>query len=64
MESINWVLNKRAWSYAHSDAVDRVLPPGVVQQTRKFHAQIPGYRISPLKGLDRLAEMLGLGGIW
>ena len=64
MESINWVLNKRAWSCTHSDAVDRVLPEGVVQETRKFHAQIPGYRISPLKGLDRLASMLGVGGIW
>ena len=64
MESINWVLNKRAWSCAHSDAVDRVLPEGVVQETRRFHAQIPGYRISPLKGLDRLASMLGVGGIW
>jgi len=29
-----------------------------------FYRQIPGYRISPFKGLDNLAALLGLGGIW
>ncbi len=64
MESINWIINHRAWSCAHSKWAERVILRGVPQTVRKFHAQIPGYRISPLKGLDRLAAMLGLGGIW
>ena len=64
MESINWIINKRAWSDLHSEWPQRVIPSDVPRVVRKFHEQIPGYRISPLKGLDRLAAMLGLGGIW
>ena len=36
----------------------------VMEEVRKFHTQIPGYRISPLKNLSNLASMLGLDGIW
>jgi diaminopropionate ammonia-lyase len=64
MESINWILNHRAWACKESPAAQRVVPQGVPSTTRRFHGQIPGYRISPLKGLDRLASMLGLGGLW
>lgn len=64
MESINWIINKRAWSDTHSEWPERVIPSDVPRVVRKFHAQIPGYRISPLKSLNRLASMLGLGGIW
>jgi diaminopropionate ammonia-lyase len=38
-----------------------------IEESRKaveFHKKLPGYRISPLKGLDKLAAFLGLGGIW
>ncbi len=31
---------------------------------RRFHRQIPGYMMSPLKGLPNLAAMFGVGGIW
>ncbi|MDT4763244.1 diaminopropionate ammonia-lyase [Sphaerochaeta sp. PS] len=31
---------------------------------RRFHKQIPGYRMSPLQGLPNLATMFGVGGIW
>ncbi len=64
MDSVNWIINKRAWSDVHSKWPERVIPRDVPRIVRKFHAQIPGYRISPLKGLDRLASMLGVGGIW
>ena len=40
------------------------MPAGVAREARAFHQQIPGFRSSPLKRLGRLAEMLGLGGIW
>jgi len=64
MESINWILNRRAWSCEESPAAERVIHDGVSTTTRRFHSQIPGYRISPLKSLRRLAAMLELGGIW
>ena len=64
MESINWTINKRAWSCAHSEWTERVIPSDVPRIVRRFHAQIPGYRISPLKSLNHLASMLGIGGIW
>lgn len=34
------------------------------QCSRRFHRQIPGYRMSPLQGLPNLAAMFGVGGIW
>jgi len=64
MESINWILNQRAWSCDESPAVQHVMQEGISTVTRRFHGQIPGYRISPLKSLRRLADMLHLGGIW
>jgi diaminopropionate ammonia-lyase len=64
MESINWILNRRAWSCKESSAAKRVIADGVSTTTRRFHSQIPGYKISPLKSLHKLASMLGLGGIW
>ncbi len=33
-------------------------------RSRRFHRQIPGYRMSPLQGLPNLATMFGVGGIW
>ena len=32
--------------------------------SRRFHRQVPGYRMSPLQGLPNLATMFGVGGIW
>ncbi len=34
------------------------------QCSRRFHRQIPGYRMSPLQGLPNLAAMFKVGGIW
>jgi diaminopropionate ammonia-lyase len=34
------------------------------QTSRRFHKQIPGYRMSPLQGLPHLAAMFGVGGLW
>ncbi|MGE4584454.1 MAG: diaminopropionate ammonia-lyase [Sphaerochaeta sp.] len=34
------------------------------QCSRRFHRQIPGYRMSPLQGLPNLASMFKVGGIW
>ncbi len=61
---VSWIENPRARTIEHSKAVAKIFPPGVARATRDFHSRIPGYAISPLKSLPRLASMLGLGGIW
>ena len=61
---LEWELNRRAAGPVPAASLDRIMPAGVAKEARRFHRQIPGFRSSPLKGLDRLAAMLGLGGIW
>lgn len=61
---ITWIDNPRARTIEQSQAVDELFPPGIARETRAFHSRIPGYQVSPLKNLPRLASMLGLGGIW
>jgi len=58
------VENKHSQSIETSAVVAELLPQGIPRLTRSFHRQIPGYKMSPLKGLPSLASMLGLGGIW
>ncbi len=31
---------------------------------RKFHREIPGYKVTPLRSLENLSNMIGLGGIY
>ncbi len=61
---VDWATNPRARDGGCSQSAERVLPPGASRIARDFHRQLPGYRITPLKGLPHLADMLGLGGIW
>jgi diaminopropionate ammonia-lyase len=61
---VRWCPNQHAATVKASQAVSAVFPPGVTRLVRDFHRQMPGYKISPLKGLPNLAAMLGLGGIW
>lgn len=59
-----WLKNQRVDTQADSLAVNHFLPDGVTNETRTFHAQIPGYEMTPLKRLPHLASRLGLGSIW
>jgi diaminopropionate ammonia-lyase len=61
---VEWIENPRARSIVASQAVQELFPPGVAQAARRFHRQIPGFGTTPLKSLNRLADLLGLGGIW
>lgn len=61
---VDWLANQHARSVTDSPAVAELFPPGTFRLARSFHCQLPGYRISPLKSLPRLAAMTGLGGIW
>ncbi len=61
---IEWVENPFKNQDNEFKAVKEFLPPELVRKIRSFHRQIPGYRMSPLKGLSNLSVRLGLGGIW
>ena len=56
--------NKFAERVDTCDASLNLLPKGITQIARQFHRQIDGYKMSPLKSLGGLADMLGVGGIW
>ena len=64
VKPIEWVAHPRARTVVTSEAVEEYFPRGIFEQTRSFHRQIPGYRISPLRNLSNLAAMIGVGGIW
>lgn len=41
-----------------------MFPVEISRIAKKFHRQIPGFRMSPLRSLSHLAQMFGVGGIW
>jgi diaminopropionate ammonia-lyase len=59
---IEWIVNSHL--KRSSRLIKRLMPAGISRLTRSFHRQIPDYRVTPLKSLNNLANMLGLGGIW
>lgn len=61
---ITWVENLQARRGNSDSIVSQILPPDLPHAIRRFHRQIPGFRMSPLKALPNLAASLGLGGIW
>lgn len=61
---VEWIKNESSNQDLAYSAAMKILPPELPRKIRGFHRQIPGYRMSPLKGLSNLAARLGLGGIW
>ncbi len=61
---IKWIENKRAATLTDSQVAQELIPLTLPRHIRRFHRQIPGYQMSPLKGLSNLAQKLNLGGIW
>lgn len=41
-----------------------LFPVSMAREARKFHRQIPGYKMTPLAALPNLAQMLNVGGIF
>ena len=41
-----------------------LFPVTIARKARLFHRQIPGYKMTPLRALPNLADMLGVGGIY
>ncbi len=42
----------------------KMFPVSIAREARKFHRQIPGYKMTPLVAMPNLAQMLGVGGIY
>ncbi|RPJ27587.1 MAG: diaminopropionate ammonia-lyase [Chloroflexi bacterium] len=63
-QPIQWTKNKFKTAHTADARLKEILPPELPRKIRAFHRQLPGYRMSPLKGLSNLAARLGLGGIW
>lgn len=63
-EPLIWIKNEQKNEDGRCPAVERLLPPGSSQATRRFHAQLPGYEMTPLKSLSNLAARLGLDHTW
>jgi diaminopropionate ammonia-lyase len=61
---IEWFENTFKDSARGAAVAAELFPQDLPRKIRQFHRQIPGYRMSPLKGLTNLADKLGLGGIW
>ncbi len=62
-EHFRWAKNHMA-KRGSDETVPHVIPPNFSDSTKKFHQQIPGYSISPLKKLEQLSRFLGVGAIW
>lgn len=63
-QPIQWTKNRYKSAFTADSNRDGILPVELPRKIRSFHRQLPGYRMSPLKGLSNLAARLGLGGIW
>ncbi len=63
MEKITWVENTHP-NYNKFDNSQRMFPREISRGTRKFHDGIPGFEMTPLKSLRKMANFLGVGGIW
>ena len=63
-QPIQWTKNKYKTTVTADFRHEEILPAELPQKIRRFHRQLPGYRMSPLKGLSNLASRLGVGGIW
>lgn len=61
MEQIKWAANRMPKS---DDKQLGVMSLENVAKARKFHSSFPQYSVTPLAGLNNMAEYLGLGGLY
>jgi len=61
---IKWIPNYHALENPKSKLAAELFPVGLARKVRQLHSSIPGYQMSPLKSLPRLAKRIGVGGIW
>ena len=63
MQRINWENNTHS-NYNQIDYSKKLFPPEVSRLARDFHDGIPGFEMTPLKSLRKLAKYIGVKGIW
>lgn len=63
MDKLKWVENTNP-NYNKSESCRELFPKEISRLTRKFHDGIPGFEMSPLKSLRKMAQYLGIQGIW
>ena len=56
-----YILNSNA---KDASKAKELFPVKIAREAHNFHRQIPGYRMTPLRALPNLAQMLGVGGIY
>lgn len=61
MDQMKWVLNKMP---ASNDASLPVMALENVSQASRFHKSFPQYSVTPLAGLSKMADQLGLAGLY
>lgn len=62
LQEISWIVREERTK--DTTLAKELFSMDYARAARRFHRQIPGYAMSPLKGLPNLAAMLGVGGIW
>jgi diaminopropionate ammonia-lyase len=60
---IFYQLNKNRAQSASSKTID-IVSSDIQRSVTNFHQSIPGYRITPLAKLTRLAKHLGISDLW
>jgi len=63
MEKIRWIGNNHP-NYNKIENSQAYFPLEISYSTRKFHDGIPGFEISPLKSLRKMAKYIGVKGLW
>lgn len=59
---IKWIVKNRETKDLSKSR--EMFPIEMARISSKFHRQIPGYKMSPLRSLPHLAQMFKVGGIW
>ena len=54
---LTWLENQHVDAEAARAAVDHLLPDGITEEARVFHAQLPRYEMTPLKRLGQPEEI-------
>lgn len=60
----SYIINEKNVEKRDQKLAKQLFPVSIAREARKFHRQIPGYRMTPLETLPNLAHMLGIGGIY
>lgn len=61
---IEWMQNNNLKKEKNTEVINELFPKETTTIARNFHKKINGYKITPLKSLPHLADMINIGGIF